>query len=361
MGGSLNAGLAGGSLNAGMSGNAAGGGIQPLARQASGPPSPGTLDDEEQYMFEQRLTRDELGVAVRKISSSGKAQLRYVKCVQVRPPSSSDYDDVGGVAAGGQLNLLPHGGGAPAPGGGLTTSSSSGVNSSGVSSASKSKLAVPYLDRRPSSSAVPSDAVSVSSRSSTGSRFLDRVRVGRMGGRLAGFGKLSSAPSPLGSTLAGGLVSGGLSLAGSNSGERDEGLLSPVATQDEYDPAALAGSSEGRSLRALTWGKKNAVAVSLDRFVAVRKGKTTERTVRNGSPSGRLLSLVTSVRENESLDIEAPTALDRDKFASAFARFLGVPLIEEEEGQAAAQESGRVGRPATRSGELNPFPPLISD
>ena len=98
--------------------------------------------------------------------------------------------------------------------------------------------------------------------------------------------------------------------------------------------------------------KKNAVAVSLDRFVAVRKGKTTDRTARNGSPSGRLLSLVTSVRENESLDIEAPTELDRDKFASAFARFLGVPLIEEEEGRGDAREGGRVGRTAARSGEF---------
>lgn len=41
-------------------------------------------------MFEQSLTQDELGVAIRKISHSGKAQLCYVKCVPLRPPSSSD-------------------------------------------------------------------------------------------------------------------------------------------------------------------------------------------------------------------------------------------------------------------------------
>jgi hypothetical protein len=82
--------------------------------------------------------------------------------------------------------------------------------------------------------------------------------------------------------------------------------------------------------RALTWGKKNAVIVSLDKFTCVRKGKTTDRTVRNSSPGSRLLSIITTVRGNESLDIEAPTMLDRDKFASAFARFLGVPLVEED-------------------------------
>ena len=53
----------------------------------------GALDDDEQMMFEQRLAHDELGVAIRKISHSGKAQLRYVKCVPIRPPSSSDYVD----------------------------------------------------------------------------------------------------------------------------------------------------------------------------------------------------------------------------------------------------------------------------
>ena len=29
-----------------------------------------------------------------------------------------------------------------------------------------------------------------------------------------------------------------------------------------------------------------------------------------------------------TLDIEAPTKLDRDKFARAFARFLNIPLVE---------------------------------
>ena len=52
-------------------------------------------------------------------------------------------------------------------------------------------------------------------------------------------------------------------------------------------------------------------------------------------------------QQQESLDIEAPTRLDRDKFASAFARFLGVPLIEEDE-----VEVERVGRNGIGGGEF---------
>jgi len=100
----------------------------------------------------------------------------------------------------------------------------------------------------------------------------------------------------------------------------------------------------GRSHRALTWGKKNAVVLSLDKFTCVRKGKTTDRTLRNSSPGSRLLSIMTNVRGNESLDIEAPTMLDRDKFASAFARFLGVPLVEEKGVVVDVGGGGRAGR-----------------
>ena len=71
----------------------------------------------------------------------------------------------------------------------------------------------------------------------------------------------------------------------------------------------------------------------------MRKDRTTERTARCSAPSGRLLSLVTQAGGGgESLDIEAPTTLDRDKFASAFAGFLGVPLSEE--GEAGMQGGG---------------------
>ena len=75
--------------------------------------------------------------------------------------------------------------------------------------------------------------------------------------------------------------------------------------------------------KALVWGKKKEHTLAIDQFVSVRIGKTTDRTRRNPQPPSRLLSLIT---KDGSLDIEAPTRLDRDKFARAFARFLSVPL-----------------------------------
>jgi kinesin family protein C2/C3 len=97
----------------------------------------------------------------------------------------------------------------------------------------------------------------------------------------------------------------------------------------------------GKKIRVLTWGKKKDVKIPLERFVAVRKGKTTERAKRNPCPASRILSLITSDDHHEAgyppssssnptttLDIEAPTRLDRDKFARAFSRFLNIPLID---------------------------------
>eukprot|EP00546_Thalassionema_frauenfeldii_P005993 CAMPEP_0178916006 /NCGR_PEP_ID=MMETSP0786-20121207/12374_1 /TAXON_ID=186022 /ORGANISM="Thalassionema frauenfeldii, Strain CCMP 1798" /LENGTH=1110 /DNA_ID=CAMNT_0020589243 /DNA_START=359 /DNA_END=3688 /DNA_ORIENTATION=- len=82
--------------------------------------------------------------------------------------------------------------------------------------------------------------------------------------------------------------------------------------------------------KALIWGKKRDSRLSVDKFVAVRKGKTTDRTRKNPQPASRLLSLMTS-DEHAALDIEAPTRMDRDKFARAFARFLQVPLDSDNE------------------------------
>ncbi|KAG7370085.1 kinesin motor domain containing protein [Nitzschia inconspicua] len=94
----------------------------------------------------------------------------------------------------------------------------------------------------------------------------------------------------------------------------------------------------GRKIKVLTWGKKKDVKIPLDRFVAVRKGKTTDRTKRNVCPASRILSLITADEAHNShgtsattLDIEAPTKLDRDKFARAFARFLNIPLMENDQ------------------------------
>jgi hypothetical protein len=171
------------------------------------------LDDMEQALFEQRLTEDLYGVAVRKINHNGKSNLRYVKCCSV------DATELEMDANGFSSNRS-------------------------VSSHSRSRF----------------------------SRFRDR-----------GF-------------------------------ERTESLL------------------QGKMVKVLTWGKKKEVKLPLERFVCVRRGKTTERARRNICPASRILSLITDDPYCQSLDIEAPTRVDRDKFAKAFSRFLGVPLEGDDVG-----------------------------
>lgn len=167
----------------------------------------GDPDDLEQALFDQRLTEDVYGVAVRKINQNGKSNLRYVRCIFVDAS---------------ELEVDAHG---------FSSSRS-------VSSHSRGRF----------------------------SRFRDR------------------------------------------SVERGEGLM------------------KGKKVKVLTWGKKKEVYLPLERFVSVRKGKTTERARRNVSAASRIVSLITDDHNWPSLDIEAPTRLDRDKFAKAFARFLDVPL-----------------------------------
>ena len=70
-------------------------------------------------------------MAIRKINHSGKAQLRYVRCVPLRPISSSDYGT------------------------------------------EPSSMILPYLEERSFR-----EDVSVSSRSTSSSRFLDRIKNG---------------------------------------------------------------------------------------------------------------------------------------------------------------------------------------
>ena len=115
----------------------------------------------------------------------------------------------------------------------------------------------------------------------------------------------------------------------------------------DIDPAAMST----KQMRALTWGNKKKVRIPLNRFVCVRKGKTTDRTKRNGHSASRLLSLITDDPANPSLDIEAPTKLDRDKFAKAFARFLEVPLAAEEGSKGSG--SGRQRRSAAAATVAN--------
>jgi hypothetical protein len=92
------------------------------------------------------------------------------------------------------------------------------------------------------------------------------------------------------------------------------------------DAAHRTSLMKGKKIKVLTWGKKKDVTIPLERFVSVRKGKMTDRTRRNICPASRILSLITDDPNHPSLDIEAPTRLDRDKFARAFSRFLCIPL-----------------------------------
>ena len=95
---------------------------------------------------------------------------------------------------------------------------------------------------------------------------------------------------------------------------------------------SVTSNEDGKQRKFLVWGKKKDCRVPLARFTGVKKGKTTERTRRNAHPASRLLSLTTNDANHPSLDIEAPTRIDRDKFASAFATFLGIPLDSDSEG-----------------------------
>ena len=77
----------------------------------------------------------------------------------------------------------------------------------------------------------------------------------------------------------------------------------------------------------------------MNRFTAVRKGKTTDRARRNTSLDCHVLSILINDPSHPSLDIEAPTKMDRDKFARAFAKFLNVPLLEGNNNEAPQDHS----------------------
>jgi hypothetical protein len=187
---------------------------------------------EEQKLFEQRLCDENYGVAVRKIHSNGKSQLRYVKCIPMDPKQLKSK----------KFNM---------------------------------------------SLSLPVDVTSPSSKATT----------------------ITTPSSPL---------------------------------------------QHNKQFMALTWGHKK--TVPLLHFIQVRKGKTTERTKRNPNPSGKLLSLITNDRRHGSLDIEAPTQLDRDKFAKAFSVFLGVDLVEDFVGQE-VHASSSSSAPVTTAMEKNRLGP----
>ncbi len=83
--------------------------------------------------------------------------------------------------------------------------------------------------------------------------------------------------------------------------------------------------------KVLVWGKKKDIQMPLDRIVAIRKGKTTDKARRSTCPANRIFSIITDDPVHPSLDIEAPSQTDRDKCAQAFSLFLSLPLEALEE------------------------------
>lgn len=361
--------------------------------------NPSDPDAEEQAMFESRLCEDEYGVAVRKINHNGKSQLRYVKCVWL-PSSEMVLDALGvsnGVDGGGGIDGINgvSGGGIISPsesysrGGSPTKKKSSAAGNAASTTASMNSVTTGGngghgsgnrrgRGRARSNTASGGNSVSslmgrmVSAGRSRG-RSLSRDPSVRMNGRNGG-----GAPSSSASHLSQNGGGGGGAINGSNNGppkvvvegpisspgiafhddERDKDGARLLQTRQDSLPLGLGGGGDvdpatmsTKQMRALTWGNKKKVRIPLNRFVCVRKGKTTDRTKRNGHSASRLLSLITDDPANPSLDIEAPTKLDRDKFAKAFARFLEVPLAAEEGSKGSG--SGRQRRSAAAATVAN--------
>jgi hypothetical protein len=63
-------------------------------------------DDTEQALFEQRLTEDAYGVAVRKIAHNGKSSLRYIRCMYV-DASELDTDNSSNRSLSSQPRRFP--------------------------------------------------------------------------------------------------------------------------------------------------------------------------------------------------------------------------------------------------------------
>ena len=339
--------------------------LPPPRRAPPLPPPPSDPDAEEQAMFVSRLCDDEYGVAVRKIGSNGKSQLRYVRCIwvvgaanagtltgggeqhhqaqQQRPLASpSTGSDVGSLL-GGDLSLgggTTNGGrgrgrnrtdrtGLPPPAGG---GASSVVSSSGRSVSSL----LGRIRRARSRSREPSSVRGGGRRRTTSLRERRSPGEGSLDAPIASPGlaqHADEAPGGEESALLGddsGREEGGRGGGGGIPGEAHIGGGGGGGGGGEGIEGMMLPPPSPRQVRALSWGSKKKVVVPLGRFVEVRKGDTTDRTRRNANPSTRLLSLIADDPSSPSLDIEAPTRLDRDKFARAFARFLNVPLVLEE-------------------------------
>jgi hypothetical protein len=227
---------------------------------------------QEQILFEQRLCDVNYGVAVRKIHSNGKSQLRYVRCVPL-------------VQAAGTKGVSST----------MTATTTTGNRNNKNNNMS---LSVPDVGRKKNSA-------SSSSRSVTS--LMGRISLGSH--RRSNKYKVTHG---------------------------DGGNASAVDVVDSKDTRYgnhlnLREKQEMKQTMALTWGNKKKVVMPLCNFVEVRKGKTTSRTRKNPCHPSKLLSLLTNDKRHGhgSLDIEAPTKLDRDKFAKAFAVFLDIPLKDD--------------------------------
>jgi len=229
---------------------------------------------EEQILFEQRLCDADYGVAVRKIHSNGKSQLRYVKCipyVHKRGRGSKKQHDMSLSVPDSKMNYY-----------------------------SSSNHHHHHHHQRKNYS---------SSKSVTS-----------LMGRISLASKRSKSKAS---------ASASASVSASLSGTLNENAT--VNTSEEMHSRIMTEKQLQKQGMALTWGNKKKVIIPLCSFVAIQKGKTTGRTVRNPCPPSRLLSLVTNDKRHGhgSLDIEAPTRLDRDKFAMAFSIFLDIPLKDD--------------------------------
>ena len=246
----------------------------------------------EQTMFEHKLC-DRKGVAVKKINPNGKSQLRNVRCIRI----SADSDKRGPRRKQHQQQNM-------------------------------SQSVPPALEHgKPNMGGV----TPLSSNRS----------VSSLAGRFGGGGGASTP---------------GQSSTGRKA--RSNIIDSPTLSQESTSPTkgedddGDGDNSEGivrdntwyhKHTRALTWGTKKKI-IPIYKFTCVRKGKTTDRTKRNGCPASRLLTLVNETDRHGSLDIEAPTKQDRDKFATAFSTFLSVPLVEDAVDDEGRSRGGREGR-----------------
>lgn len=146
-------------------------------------------------------------------------------------------------------------------------------------------------------------------------------------------------------------------------------------------PAApVRNSATGKmnpSEYVLVWGKHPSHCIPLDRFQCITLGRQTVRTKLSRASHTCLLSLCTTAKQQvpsqssqqqqqssfddgscsrpkqehaSVLDIQAPTKMDRDLFANAFAQFLGINIITFEVEWDAEQQSVASPIPAITTG-----------